>query len=119
MQSFGTSVIDNLAAGLIVASVSAFMLWLVSPKEQVEKDIAALEPWNRRSTRRSPTRRTTGSEVAPAEGQAFHQRLPMDRQGTSSGLRPKSIRLLRNSNIKGQNGPAAVLEFAGVPRMLD
>jgi len=46
MQSFGTSVIDNLAAGLIVASVSAFMLWLVSPKEQVEKDIAALEPWN-------------------------------------------------------------------------
>jgi hypothetical protein len=46
MQSFGVSVIDNLVAGLIVASVSTFMLWLVSPKEQVEEDIAALEPWN-------------------------------------------------------------------------
>jgi hypothetical protein len=46
MQSFCASVIDNLAAGLIVVSVSTFMLWLVSPKEQVEEDIAALEPWN-------------------------------------------------------------------------
>jgi hypothetical protein len=54
MQSFGTSVIDNLAAGLIVASVSAFMLWLVSPKEHVEEDIAALEPWNIREALNAP-----------------------------------------------------------------
>jgi hypothetical protein len=53
-QSFGTSVIDNLAAGLIVASVSAFMLWFVSPKEQVEEDIAALEPWNIREALNAP-----------------------------------------------------------------
>jgi hypothetical protein len=54
MQSFGASVIDNLAAGLIVVSVSTFMLWLVSPKEQVEEDIAALEPWNIREALNAP-----------------------------------------------------------------
>src|SRR5665213_1166485 len=33
LQSFGISIIDNLAAGLIVALVSIILLWLVSPKD--------------------------------------------------------------------------------------
>lgn len=45
-SSFGESIIDNLAAGLVVAMVSSFLLWLISPKALFEEDIAAIQPWN-------------------------------------------------------------------------
>jgi len=45
-SSFGESIVDNLAAGLVVAMVSSFLLWLISPKAHFEEDIAAIQPWN-------------------------------------------------------------------------
>jgi hypothetical protein len=47
---FAVSIVDNLAAGLVVAAVSSILLWLISPKHQVEEDIAALAPWNIRAS---------------------------------------------------------------------
>ncbi|KQM70604.1 hypothetical protein ASE72_14480 [Sphingomonas sp. Leaf20] len=44
--SFGESIVDNLAAGVVVAMVSSFLLWLISPKAHFEEDIAAIQPWN-------------------------------------------------------------------------
>jgi hypothetical protein len=44
--TFGTSIIDNLAAGLIVAAVTSLLLWFISPKAQVEEDVASLASWN-------------------------------------------------------------------------
>ncbi|WP_226633919.1 hypothetical protein [Novosphingobium profundi] len=46
LSSFGKSIVDNLAAGLVVAMVSSLLLWLISPKAHFEEDIAALQPWN-------------------------------------------------------------------------
>jgi hypothetical protein len=54
MTEFAIGVIDHLAAGLIVACVSVFMLWFVSPKQQIEEDIAALEAWNIREALHMP-----------------------------------------------------------------
>lgn len=45
-SSFGESIVDNLAAGLVVAMVSSLLLWLISPKALFEEDIAAVQPWN-------------------------------------------------------------------------
>lgn len=45
-SSFGVSILDNLAAGLVVAMVSSWLLWLISPKAHFEEDIAAIQPWN-------------------------------------------------------------------------
>ena len=45
-SSFWESIIDNLAAGLVVAMVSSLLLWLISPKAIFEEDISAVQPWN-------------------------------------------------------------------------
>lgn len=45
-SSFGESIVDNLAAGLVVAMASSLLLWLISPKAHFEEDIAAIQPWN-------------------------------------------------------------------------
>lgn len=45
-SSFGESIVDNLAAGLVVAMVSSLLLWLISPKALFEEDISAVQPWN-------------------------------------------------------------------------
>lgn len=41
-----SNIIDNLAAGLIVAIATSALVWLTSPRHYVDEDIAALEPWN-------------------------------------------------------------------------
>ncbi|WNO53181.1 hypothetical protein [Stakelama saccharophila] len=46
LSSFGESIVDNLAAGLVVAMVSSLLLWLISPKAHFEEDIVAIQPWN-------------------------------------------------------------------------
>lgn len=45
-EAFGSNIIDNLAAGLVVAIVSSILLMACSPRHVVEEDVAALEPWN-------------------------------------------------------------------------
>jgi hypothetical protein len=45
-SAFGESIVDNLAAGLVVAMVSSLLLWLISPEAHFEEDIAAIQPWN-------------------------------------------------------------------------
>jgi hypothetical protein len=51
---FATSVIDNLAAGLIVALVGALLLLLIRTEEHVEEDISSLAPWNIRAALLEP-----------------------------------------------------------------
>lgn len=45
-SGFLANVIDNLAAGLIVAMVTSLLILLISPKHQIEEDLAPLAPWN-------------------------------------------------------------------------
>lgn len=54
IDDFCTNIIDNLAAGIIVSGISTFMLWFVSPKQQIEEDIAPLEAWNIREALHGP-----------------------------------------------------------------
>lgn len=46
IYSFGESIVDNLAAGLVVAMVGSLLLWLISPKAHFEEDLASVQPWN-------------------------------------------------------------------------
>ena len=45
-NDFWTSITENLAAGLIVAMVTSWLILLISPKRQVEEDLSPLAPWN-------------------------------------------------------------------------
>lgn len=51
---FTVSILDNLAAALIVALLTSWLVWLMSPKSTLEESIQALDPWNIRPALLSP-----------------------------------------------------------------
>jgi len=95
---FGVSVIDNLTAALIVALLTSWLIWLMSPKAQVEEDIAALAPWNIRPALLAPLPETRRYHYRGRSGRFLRSKVipELFKAGKISATRRQLFLLLPN-----------------------